>query len=201
MSSATRPMQQRSIETRAAVILAAGVVFSRMSYAEARLKDISEEAGISPGSMYFQFGNKQDIARAVLESQKQRMETALEGAFSNVASSIDGMLRLNLALAELISSDPIVQGGIKLSSQPGTDLDQIAIPPYLEWVEAVKELLEAGKADGSIRSDVDVNDTAEMLNEIFVGSQVLAGLEDSWASLPSRAARRNGFIRNFLQPS
>lgn len=154
MSSATRPMQQRSIETRAAVILAAGVVFSRMSYAEARLKDISEEAGISPGSMYFQFGNKQDIARAVLESQKQRMETALEGAFSNVASSIDGMLRLNLALAELISSDPIVQGGIKLSSQPGTDLDQIAIPPYLEWVEAVKELLEAGKADGSIRSEI-----------------------------------------------
>ncbi|XBH22443.1 TetR/AcrR family transcriptional regulator [Jonesiaceae bacterium BS-20] len=200
MPSATRPMQQRSVETRAAVILAAGVVFSKMSYAEARLKDISEEAGISPGSMYFQFGNKQDIARAVLESQKQRMEGALESAFSNVASAIEGMLSLNLALAELIASDPIVQGGIKLSTQPGTDLEQDAVPPYLEWYEVIKELLEAGIADGSVRSNIDINETAELLNEIFLGGQVLSGIEDAWASLPTRAARRNTFIRNYLEP-
>lgn len=201
MSSGIRPKQQRSLETRSAIILAAGVVFSKMSYAQARLKDISEEAEISPGSMYFQFGNKEDIAAAVLEVQKELMEATLNSALSNASDALEGMLQLNKALAGLIASNPIVQGGIKLSTQPGTGLEQNAVPPYFEWVEAVKELLEAGVKDGSVRSDLNISETAELLNEIFVGGQVLADLEDSWESLPARAERQQTFIRAHLQAS
>lgn len=201
MSSGIRPKQQRSLETRSAIIKAAGVVFSKMSYAQARLKDISEEAKISPGSMYFQFGNKEDIAAAVLESQKELMETTLSSALSNVSDALEGMLQLNKALAGLIASNPIVQGGIKLSTQPGTGLEQNAVPPYFEWIEAVKELLEAGIKDGSVRPDLNITETAELLNEIFVGGQVLAALEDSWESLPARAERQQTFIRAYLQAS
>lgn len=199
MSSGTRPKQQRSLETRSAIILAAGIVFSKMSYAQARLKDISEEAEISPGSMYFQFGNKEDIAAAVLESQKELMESTLGSALSDASDALEGMLQLNKSLARLIASDPIVQGGIKLSTQPGTGLEQNAVPPYFQWVQSVKKLLKAGIKDGSVRTDLDIDETAELLNEIFVGSQVLAGLEDSWQSLPARAERQQNFIRTYLQ--
>lgn len=170
-----------------------------MSYAEARLKDISEEAEISPGSMYFQFGNKQDIAAAVLEVQKTRMAEELNNALDGAPDSLSAMVNLNNALANLVSSDPVVQGGIKLSTQPGTGLEQDATSPYLEWVKSVEKLLEAGIADGSVRKDIDIDESAEILNEIFVGGQILSGLEDSWKSLPSRAARRENFIRTYLR--
>ena len=48
---------------------ASGRVFSRLPYDQAKLKDISDEVGASQGSIYFHFGNKYDIAEAVLVVQ------------------------------------------------------------------------------------------------------------------------------------
>lgn len=191
-------LRKRSIETREVIIKAAGVVFSRLSYAEARLKDISTEAGISPGSMYFQFGNKEDIAAAVLREQDARMTLTVERAIGSSKDGLDALLRLNKILSALISKDPIVQGGIRLSSQPGTEIESTASAHYFEWIKTIKVLLQDGVADGSIRATIDTDDSAELLNDLFVGSQVISGLEDSWASFPSRAKRRNAFIKDYL---
>ncbi|RGE19219.1 TetR family transcriptional regulator, partial [Leucobacter sp. wl10] len=61
----TRKRQQRGVDTQIALLEAAGRVFSRMEYDKAKLKDISDDAGISLGSLYFHFGNKDDVAAAV----------------------------------------------------------------------------------------------------------------------------------------
>lgn len=61
------------LATQRLLLSAAGSIFSRMPYAEARLKDIADEADISPGSLYFHFGNKDDIAKAVISIQQERM--------------------------------------------------------------------------------------------------------------------------------
>ncbi len=199
MASETRGLQKRSLVTREAVIQAAGVVFSKMSYDQARLKDISEEAGISPGSMYFQFGNKEDIAAAVLEVQNSRMTSFLSSVIEDSANGLEAMLNLNQALSNLISTDPVVQGGIRLSTQPGTGLDTLATTPYFEWVETAKQLIKNGIADGSVRSDIDIDATAELLNNLFVGGQVMSGLEDNWASLPKRSERTGAFMSEYLK--
>jgi hypothetical protein len=47
-------------------------------------------------------------------------------------------------------------------------------------------------------ADLEVRATAELLNEIFVGAQVLSGLEDKWASLPRRVAAAQAGIRMLL---
>ncbi|WP_449280826.1 TetR family transcriptional regulator, partial [Leucobacter sp.] len=72
-----RRKQQRGIRTRTALLEAAGRVFSRMEYDKAKLKDISDDAGISLGSLYFHFGNKDDVAAAVLDAQQERMTEVL----------------------------------------------------------------------------------------------------------------------------
>jgi hypothetical protein len=59
-------------------------------------------------------------------------------------------------------------------------------------------LIAEGASDGSIAESVDVTEAAELLNEIFVGAQVLAGLEDGWRSLPARITRTHGLIRALL---
>lgn len=184
----TRGQQQRSVETRAALILAAGKVFSRFTYAEARLKDISEEAQVSPGSMYFHFGNKEDFAIAVLQTEHDRMTAVMNTVAHESGDGLSQLLSLGRGLALLIATDPVVQGGIKLSTQPGTGLDGRAKAPYFEWITITEALLRTGIEDGSVDPTIDVASSAQFLNEAFIGRQMLAELTDSWASLPTAMA-------------
>ena len=186
------------IETQRTLLLAAAAVFARMAYADARLKDISDEAGVSQGSLYFHFGNKEDVARAVLVAQQESMASVLTRVLEAPGSGLDRVLGLFQGLAELIAGDELVQAGIRLSTQPATGLEVDPSAPYREWVDVASSLLREGVRDGSMAADLDTRAAAELLNEIFVGAQTLAGLEDQWASLPRRIALSRAAVRAFL---
>jgi AcrR family transcriptional regulator len=61
------------MRTRAALIEAARTVFERDGYANARLTDITDEAGTATGSFYTYFDGKEDIFAAVLEQVQDEM--------------------------------------------------------------------------------------------------------------------------------
>lgn len=182
-------VQGRSASTRVNLLDGAARVFSRLPYAEARLKDVADESGISPGSMYFHFGNKVDLARAILQLQQERMTAALAEVLQRQTSGLESLLAVSDRLGRLIASDVVVQAGIKLGLQPGTGLESDAKVPYFEWIEIAASLIRQGIEDGSIRPTVDAVVAAEYVNVVFVGAQVLSELEDSWASLPERLER------------
>lgn len=182
-------LQARSISTRAELLDGAARVFSRLTFAEARLKDVAAESGISAGSMYFHFGKKDDLARAILHAQQERMTLALTDVLEQQRTGLDSLLEVTRRLALLIASDVIVQAGIKLSAQPGTGLEPDAKHAYFGWIDVAASLIRRGIEDGSIRPTVDAAGAAEFVNVVFVGAQVLSELEDSWASLPARLVR------------
>jgi AcrR family transcriptional regulator len=195
-----RVPQQRSIATRSALLEAAGRVFSKRSFAEARLRDISAEAGISQGSLYFHFGNKEDIAEAVLAAQQERMAGPLEAVLSSDLTGLEKILGLSDGLAAIMSSDTIVQGGIKLATQPGTGFEAAAREPYFEWIQTAKMLIELGIGDGSIDPGVDPQGAAEFVNQLFVGVQVLSEIDDSWKSMPARMKGAQPYLIAVLAP-
>ncbi len=184
-----RLKQQRSIDTREAILVGAARVFARVTYAEARYRDVAEESGASEGSLYFHFRSKADLARAVLSEQQERMTAVLSRTETEAGSGRSILIRLMANLGELIASDEIVQAGIRLAGQPSSEVTTEANEPYVEWIRIARSLVNRGVADGSIRHDIDVDLYAELFNTIFVGSQVLSGLEDQWASLPQRIKR------------
>ena len=65
------PVTARGIRTRAGLIAAARVVFEREGYLDARLADISKEAGVSSGSFYTYFVGKKEVFAAVVEVAQQ----------------------------------------------------------------------------------------------------------------------------------
>lgn len=186
---AARLKQQRSIDTRESLLAGAAVVFSRLSYGEARTRDIAYESGISEGALYFHFGTKAEIAVAVLDAQQDRMTAVLSEVQSRGEHSLDKMMMLLTRLADLIAKDQVVQAGIKLAGQSSPEIAESANAPYFEWVQIVRSLLQEGIKDGSVRSSLDVDREAQHVNAVFVGAQVLSGLADSWASFPDRIAQ------------
>ncbi|NUR58594.1 MAG: TetR/AcrR family transcriptional regulator [Catenulispora sp.] len=67
------PRSARGIRTRSALVDAARVVFERDGYLEARLSDISAEAGVASGSLYTYFEGKEAIFQAVAEQVTEEM--------------------------------------------------------------------------------------------------------------------------------
>lgn len=187
--------QQRSVETRDALLVSAAKAFAEHSYSGARLRSIATDSGISEGAMYFHFGTKAELATAVLNEQQRRMTGVLESIDSESGTGLDKLVLVITRLAELIAEDSVVQGGIQLASDPKIEIADAVRDPYFQWIGIGRSLVERGIEDGSIDSKADAEAAAEYANALFVGAQVLSGLEDNWASFPARMGRLIPFLR------
>lgn len=67
------PRSRRGVRTRAALVDAARRVFERAGFLDARISDISREAGVSAGSFYTYFDSKEEIFAAVVEMVEEDM--------------------------------------------------------------------------------------------------------------------------------
>lgn len=67
------PSTPRGQRTRAKLVQAARTVFERDGFLDARLLDITNEAGISAGSFYTYFDSKEEIFAAVLADVEEEM--------------------------------------------------------------------------------------------------------------------------------
>jgi AcrR family transcriptional regulator len=194
------PQQQRAIETRDALLHGAASVFARTPYAQARLKDIAEATGISEGALYFHFGNKSQVAEAILVAQQERMTAVLTRTLVGSGTGLEKLYAVMRGLAELIASDEIVQAGIKLAAEPAGELASAAHDPYFEWVRIARNLIQLGIDDGSVDAKADAEQAAEFINYAFVGAQVLSGMADVWVSLPTRLRVVERHVDALLSP-
>jgi AcrR family transcriptional regulator len=93
------PRQQRSQETVAVILEAAAQVFQHDGYAATTTNTIAERAGVSIGSVYQYFGNKDAILVALAEQQLEITTAAVTRVLAEVA---EGDLSLRDMLAELV---------------------------------------------------------------------------------------------------
>jgi len=97
-----QPRGERRIDQ---ILAAAGVVFARVGYARTTTNAIAAEAGVSPGSLYQFFPNKEAIAEALETRYAQQMRTARFPEAEVLAS-----LPLEVAVDRLV--DPVVEHAI-----------------------------------------------------------------------------------------
>lgn len=67
------PRSPRGEKTRAALIAAARVVFEREGFLEARVSDITVEAGVASGTFYTYFDDKEQVFSAIVEEVEEDM--------------------------------------------------------------------------------------------------------------------------------
>jgi AcrR family transcriptional regulator len=60
------PTTKKGRRTRTAILEAAGLVFARDGYVDARMIDIASEAGLSTGGLYRYFDNKTEVLAALI---------------------------------------------------------------------------------------------------------------------------------------
>jgi len=107
-----KPVQERSTATVEAIVEAAAQVFARHGYAAGTTNRIAERAGVSIGTLYQYFPNKDAILIALIERHLQEGESILAPLLAELAENappVRNMLeRVLAALLELHRHQPVL---------------------------------------------------------------------------------------------
>jgi TetR/AcrR family transcriptional regulator, cholesterol catabolism regulator len=89
-------MRQRNEARRAEILRAAARVFRRRGIAAAGMREIAEQAGLSPGNLYHYFSGKDEILLFCQERTLERMHAAVQSARGSAAERLRAVLRAHV---------------------------------------------------------------------------------------------------------
>jgi AcrR family transcriptional regulator len=89
-------MRRRGEARRAGILRAAAQVFRRRGVAAAGMREIAQEAGLSPGNLYHYFSGKDEILLFCQERTLERMLAAVRSARGSPAERLRAVLRAHV---------------------------------------------------------------------------------------------------------
>jgi AcrR family transcriptional regulator len=197
--------QQRATETKESLINAAASVFGRQGYRATTLRDITREAAVTQGALYFHFDSKRELAEEIIHRQHAMSSEVGESFLGSAESALTSIVRLSGALATQILTEPVVRAGLRLSTESADDLAGAAAAPYRDWIGTCRVLLERAAAAGETRDGLDLDAAAELVISSFTGTQFVSAALSGSEDLRERLVRMwpvllAGIVRDLNHP-
>ncbi|GAA1822995.1 ScbR family autoregulator-binding transcription factor [Agromyces salentinus] len=177
--------QARARATHERIVAGAAEVFERVGYGSSTLADITAEAGVTKGALYFHFQSKEDVAHAVVEAQHSIARTAAEEIVGAELTPLETMMRLCADLAVRIRDDRVVQAGIRLTTDSSTFQSPLQ-SPYLDWMATFEALARRAGEAGEMTTAIDAATFARFVIPAFTGVQLVSDTFTSRADVVER---------------
>jgi AcrR family transcriptional regulator len=149
-------------ERREAMLAAAADEFAERGYAGASLSRIIEAAGISKGSLYYYFNDKEDLFATTVEVAMRRLVEAA-GGFDLEALTRetywDALRAFGMRSVELYSRDEwYVRFGLAFARLRDEPEAGSAVRPALDWGRRIThDVLARGRELGTVRRDLPLD--------------------------------------------
>jgi TetR/AcrR family transcriptional regulator, transcriptional repressor for nem operon len=176
--------RQRIIERSAALMNVAG-------YTAVSVSEILQAADLQKGGLYNHFASRDDVATAAFDYASDLALSRMRDASAVSGSGLERLLRL-FEFFETYGRDFPIPGGCPLLNAAVESADghpwlrQRAALAMGRMIKIVEGLLEHGKADGSLRTDIEPKQEALVLVSTLEGAVMLSNLYKSKA--PIKAA-------------
>ncbi|KAA0235739.1 MAG: hypothetical protein JJLCMIEE_02067 [Acidimicrobiales bacterium] len=195
--------QGRAEATRLKILEAAAAAFARGGLKATSLNDLIRESGLTKGAFYFHFASKQALARAAFRLKQEQLVAGMQAAVTADAPALERLVEMLRARVRLLDQDPSLRCVLTL----GQDLRGEAEPgdQYAGFQELAlgvfADLLAEGRADGSVRPDVEPTRDAWMAFAALIGMDALSGLMTDGKDLEERNEDLIDFLRRAVDPS
>jgi len=156
-----------------AIIEAATRLFATKGFNETSTAEVAKEAGVAQGTLFYHFKNKEGILleayHGIMQGYLGGLEKVLAEATTGL-SAIEGILRFHFDYTETNSKRfLVVLRDFPFYFVHSNPSNQTAVRGRVQRTVAIlREALERGRADGSIR-EVPVEQTAHMLRGLMHG--------------------------------
>ena len=150
----------KSARTRQRILDAAAAVFREQGYANARLTDIAELAGMKTGSLYYHFASREELVTEILH-------LGIETAWSHVRTAVDALPRRATPLQRVETAIRAhTMAVLEISDYSSAQAKIVGhVPPEIARAHRVEQraygaywhgLLSAAQRAGQIDPDVDL---------------------------------------------
>lgn len=172
-------MLSKAERTKQFIVEKAAAIFNEKGYAGTSMNDLTIATGLTKGSIYGNFENKDDIAIAAFDHNFQLVTAYIKQQMETKVSVIDKLLvypEIYRRFWEL----PFLQGGCPVAN---TAMEADDTHPALKtkaafalqfWRNAVEYRVQTGIEAGEIKSDTSVTEFVAVLTALIQGSIVQA---------------------------
>jgi AcrR family transcriptional regulator len=192
MADATPPNEPR----REAILAAAYAQFTRYGYRRTSMEDIAREMGLSRGSLYREFANKEEIFRTLAASLHDDAVAAAETALKEpgaIADRVrDALAAKSARVLEVLHGSP---HGAELMDESNRICGDLPAESQKQFQAMLTSLFRRAARAGKINVagiGLSNTDTADL----FVSA--VAGLKGPGVSIPVYRKRVGAFVRLFL---
>lgn len=172
MGTQTRRDRERE-QRRRTILDAAKGLFLERGLDDTPMAEIARAAELSKGTLYLYFSSKEELVFALilesLQELKARIRTAADEAdsgYERVRAMVDAYRRFYAERSDYVHLYQFLDYQVHFLTEP----DSTAYRCFRqsdEIKEIIVEVLHRGQADGSVRSDLDPQKTAELYQHIL----------------------------------
>lgn len=167
--------------TKAFIIEKTAPLFNTKGYAGTSLTDITEATGLTKGSIYGNFGNKDEVALAAFDHNLQKVNRVVQ---SEVAQKrgIRAKLLCYVQVYNDFLKHPFPQGGCPIlntaieADDTHPELKERAKDAVISWKNALVSLIEEGVATGELKPAVDAEQVALTIIATIEGAIMITNL-------------------------
>ncbi|WP_306318236.1 MULTISPECIES: TetR/AcrR family transcriptional regulator [unclassified Streptomyces] len=161
-------MQLRAEQTRSALIDVAASHFYARGTRSTGLVEISREAGVSKGALYFHFSSKEELVATILREAREHAHALVRRYLGESAPHPGDLGRFTAAFARELRQNVVLRAGLRLES------DGEGEPPTLrqEWTAYLRRHFSRGKGgEGEL---------AELISVVTIGLAELGRDDCTW---------------------
>lgn len=180
-------------KTKYKILVAAFKEMYQVGYQAASLDKILKEAGVTKGALYHHFRGKLELGYAVVDQvvagfvQERWVEPLLQG---------DPIVQMKGAMSHVCACDMFAAMGNVVRGCPLNNLAQEMSSVdegfrqrishvFDMWRESISNALQRGQSEGTVRDDIEPDQTAGFIVAMIEGSAGVAKNEQSLESLKS----------------
>jgi TetR/AcrR family transcriptional repressor of nem operon len=167
--------------TRQRIVELAAPVFNRQGYVGASLRDLIDATGLEKGGIYNHFGSKEHLALEAYDYAMTCVTEHLARSQDGATDAPDRLVRMIRAFSET-ARRPAIDGGCPImntaieADDTHPDLRDRARESMTLWHRLVGRIVKDGKAEGTLRDDIDPYALASTMTAALEGGQMLAQL-------------------------
>jgi TetR/AcrR family transcriptional repressor of nem operon len=179
LSPEKQSIMSKAEKTREYIIEKAAPIFNMKGYAGTSLQDLTEATGLTKGSIYGNFKNKDEVAVAVYEYSirmlDQRITAFLESRHSMTAKlvGITEYYRLNWRQIFEKGGCPVQNASVEADDNLSV-LKKPVQNSIKNWAKGITLVIEKGQRKGEFKKSIDAEEYAYAIITLLEGGIMLA---------------------------
>jgi TetR/AcrR family transcriptional repressor of nem operon len=166
--------------TRQFIIETTAPIFNTKGYEGTSMSDLTEATGLTKGSIYGNFENKEEVALAVFDYNHSIMRKVIADKTAQAKTYHDKLLVYATVYHSFTRKDGFIKGGCPIlntaieADDTNPQLRDKASTALINWKNRVVALIEAGVEAGEFKAGIDYTQTALSIIALIEGGVMMA---------------------------